>query len=188
MTTLLRYRWLMLVVGGALLVGGAVWSEISRRGGEQRTVDVAGGGKVAVQGELGPTPGPDAEGYITSKRDHLLTVATRSPGIKASALVSLARFMSGAEVTGLAAGARVDLVFVRLPGAGPSVLASDKGVEAALGANAGCACVYGFLITGTTVGDLRALQSRPDVRLADMTDPPRADLRGWELRPILPKT
>jgi hypothetical protein len=233
MNTAWRYRWLVLVVVGAGLIVGAVWSERSGSAGRTSTVETAGGKKVRVRGQLGPTPGPDAEGYIAQKRKFLEQAAASDPGRRAAALVSLARFLAPADVSRLAGPARIDLLFVRFPGEDPGLVSVSGAVEdafrvradvvagrldgeaarlqelarastgpqrrqysaqanerraSAASIRAGCSCVYGVLVGATTVGDLFRLQSGSDVRLADVSDPPVADLRGWELRPIIPKT
>jgi hypothetical protein len=47
--------------------------------------------------------------------------------------------------------------------------------------------VFAFVLSGTTLGRLADLQASADVRLVDVPDPVVADLRGWELTPLLPK-
>lgn len=49
-----------------------------------------------------------------------------------------------------------------------------------------CPCVYAVVVSGTTLGSLAALQERDEIRLVDIARPPVADLRGWELTPLLP--
>lgn len=232
MTTLYRYRWIVLVVVGLALIGGAILSERSRRTGGQ-TVETKGGKRVAVRGQLGPTPGPDAEGYIAQKRAFLESAAKDDPARSAAGLVSLSRLLTAPDASRLAGTATVQLLFVRFPASDPEVLNVDGTIELAMGdrseklagqleteaagyeqqaasatgaakqdlqrlalekrsaANtikAGCACVYAMVLAGRTLAELATMQGAADVRLVDVTDPPVADLRGWELRPILPKS
>lgn len=49
-----------------------------------------------------------------------------------------------------------------------------------------CACVYAIGVEGTTLGALAQLQQHSDVLLVDVPNPVVADLKGWELNPILP--
>jgi hypothetical protein len=232
MTFLARYRWAVLVVVGAGLIAGAVITQRSNSR-TKATVETRGGGTARVKGTLGPTPGPNADGYVADKRKFLDTVAAATPQSKAAGLVSLAHFMNGSDVAKLVGTSRVDLLFVRFPSREPAVVRVKGTVELAFGtrsqeiaaelseegrklaelaktasgdqrrqylqqatdrqvsANAirsGCACVFGLLVGGTNLGRLLALQHDAGVRLVDVPDPPQADLRGWELRPILPKS
>lgn len=50
-----------------------------------------------------------------------------------------------------------------------------------------CACIYALGVEGATLADLAALARRPEVLLVDVPRPVVADLKGWELNPILPQ-
>jgi hypothetical protein len=50
-----------------------------------------------------------------------------------------------------------------------------------------CACVYAFAVHDASISELKAMQSKSEVRLVDVPDPISNDLRGWELTPIVPK-
>lgn len=49
-----------------------------------------------------------------------------------------------------------------------------------------CACVYALGVEGATLAELAALARRAEVLLVDVPRPVVADLKGWELNPILP--
>lgn len=49
-----------------------------------------------------------------------------------------------------------------------------------------CACVYAAGAQGTTVAALARLQQRSEVALVDVPRPLVADLKGWQLTPIVP--
>lgn len=230
MTALIRYRFVVLALVGAGLVAGAVWSERSRRAALSTT---STGKQVVTRGKLGPTPGPDAEGYIAEKKAYLSRAASRSGDTRAAALVSLSRFLAPAETASLTAGARLDFLFVRYPTQEAEALPVSGTVEVTMGSAAqrkaadleaevaqleslartsapsdrdrhlteaatkrahaneirrGCACIYAIVLSDLDLGDLGALQGRAEVRLVDVPDPVVADLRGWELTPIAPKT
>lgn len=220
---LVRYRFVLLAAVGVALVAGAVASERAGRSG-------AVPGEVVV-GQLGPTPGPDAEGYVAEKRAYLAQAAAEAADAPAAALVSFSRLLAATEAAALLQGMGVDVVFVRFPGADPEVIGSSGSLSTAVGARiaevravweaevagleekasaAGgeererllgqaaerkarlsllgleCACLYAVAVSGTTLGSLAALQERDETRLVDITRPPVADLRGWELTPLLP--
>lgn len=172
-------RWVLLGLLAVGLVAGAVLTD---------RLDVPGLDDGAeARGRLGPTPGPDSEGYIAEKRAHLESIATSEPDRDAAAVVSLNRLLGLPELRELAAGGRVLALYVRQEGGEPSSLltgGSLEGAEESLGGP--CDCIYAFVIQRTTLGSLVALQQDPAVRLADVPDPPVPDLRGWELVPILP--
>lgn len=213
------------------LVAGAIAADRTRRATVPAAARSTDGADV-VRGSLGPTPGPDAEGYIAAKRRFLEELAARDGGRQAAALVSLARSLRAAEVAALAAGIRVDALFVLFPGDEPESIVVLGSVEASLTARAqdaaaareaeakgfedlarqappaerqrllreaslkrqianqirrDCACVYAVVVAEVSLARLSGLQRGPDVRLVDVTDPPVGDLRGWELRPILPR-
>jgi len=220
-------QYTVLAVLGVALVVGTMANELMRA----RTGPGGGGPVATPAGELGPTPGPDAEGYISQKRAHLNLVASSEPGRPAAALVSFSRMLTASEAAALLGGMRHDAVFLRYPGSDAEAATVSGGLEEAVSARAevlisarteeladlearvpgappeertelerqiserrtwveqmgaGCACVYAVAVRGSTLGSLRELGSRGEVRLVDVPDPPVADLRGWELRPILP--
>jgi hypothetical protein len=224
-----RQQYTVLAVLGALLVVGAAVSEIFRA----RSVPGSGTPTPAPKGELGPTPGPDAEGYISEKRAKLDELAAAEPERDAAALVSFSRMVRSVDVTDVLGSLQVDAVFHRFPGAeaGASTVvgtvevvvgqaaaelaeARDAEIEdlgSRMGAAQGeervrmeqdiaerrvwlnelrgeCFCVYAVAVRGANLSELAELARHPDVRLVDVPDPPVADLRGWELRPILPRT
>lgn len=181
---LLRHRWTILLAVGLTLIALAVVSEKQRRDALRRS---AVGGP--VRGTVGPRSA-DVEEYVAGQRRYLARQAQESPTTPAAGLVSFARYLDAAETSLAISVGTSQVVFVR-PGDGqPRVLRVRGSVEATLreeGLDAGCRCVYAALVGGTTLGDLLRLSQSPDVRLVDVAKPPRADLRGWELRPILPR-
>lgn len=220
---LLRYRWLGLAIVAVGLIAGFVVS--------QRNL-WTGDGTEAVRGRLGPTPGPDAEGYVADKTAYLGRVAADDGDRVAAALVSLGRLLRATDVSSLVGSGRVDLVFTLFPGEDPGSLLVSGTVDVTVGARASelaaqrdseisaleeeaatsegeertrrlqaasakrseanqlrgeCFCLYAFVVRGMTLGDLAAMQASDDVRLVDVPDPVVADLRGWELTPLVPK-
>lgn len=172
-------RWVLLGLVAIGLVAGAVLTD---------RVDVPGfDGDPEPRGRLGPTPGPDSQGYVQSKLAHLESTATGEPDRDAAALVSLNRLLGVPEVRQLVSGGTVLALYVRQDGGEPASLLVGgdlQGAEESLGGP--CGCVYAFVVQRTTLGSLLALQQDPAVRLVDVPDPPVTDLRGWELIPILP--
>jgi hypothetical protein len=224
-----RQQYTILAVMGFLLVVAAAMSEVMRA----RSASGPAARTPAPKGELGPTPGPDAEGYISEKRAKLDELAAAQPEREAAALVSFSRMVRSVDVTDVLGSMRVDAVFHRFPGAdaGASTVvgtvevvvgqaaselaeareAEIEDLESRLGAAQGeermqieqdiaerrvwlnelrgeCFCVYAVAVRGATLAQLAELARHPDVRLVDVPDPPVADLRGWELRPVLPRT
>lgn len=218
---LYRYRFVLVFVLGAALFTAGFFVE------RQRRQAVSARAPERVRGSLGPTPGPNADGYVAAKRAYLAAAAQRSPSARAAALVSLSRFEAAGELP-----SEPKLLFVRFPGAEAEVLlvqttpdqamttrasavaSALRSEAAALRALAGqskgspgadrlreaeakqsqaasivpgCACVYGYLSVALPLSRLAALAQDPRVRLVDVSRPPQPDLRGWELRPILPK-
>ena len=51
-----------------------------------------------------------------------------------------------------------------------------------------CRCVYAVAVQRTTLGALRHLQYRPEVRVVDVPNPTTDDLAGFQLTPILPSS
>lgn len=181
MSRLRRYRFVLLGAVAVALVAGAVATD-------RLDVPGTGGDGVEVRGRLGPTPGPDSEGYIGEKRGHLRAVATEAPDREAAALVSLNAFVDVPDVADLASGGTVLILYIRQDGGDPASLLTGGSLEGAEESLEGpCGCVYAFVVERTTLGSLLAMQEDPVVRLADVPDPPVADLRGWELIPVLPK-
>ena len=213
-----RYRWAVL---GVVAVGVIVAYVLTRAGGYDA---------VEIRGELGPTPGPDASGYIAEKTAFLERVAAQDPSHEAAGLVSLAKLLPPTDLAALVGG-RIDLVFTSFPGEDPGALAVTGTVDVTVGARAAelatardsevaaleeqaaasegeerqrrlraaaqkqaeatalrgtCPCVYAFAVSGVTLADLAVLLEHADVRFVDVADPVVADLRGWELRPLLP--
>lgn len=122
-----RYRYVLLLGVGIALVAGAVVSERSRRAaleGDAQTV--------RVRGKLGPTPGPDAEGYITEKRELLARLAADRPSQRAAALVSLSRLLRPAEAASMAPDASIDVVFLRAPAGKPDAVTVEGTLDASL--------------------------------------------------------
>jgi hypothetical protein len=120
-----RFRWVILAVLAVGLVAGAWLSSRSASDGD---------GTVEVRGELGPTPGPNADGYVAEKRSYLERLSGEKPTSPGAALVSLAERVSGARAAELALGGTVDRVFVVLPGGEPEDLATPLGLEEAVAA------------------------------------------------------
>lgn len=224
-----RYRFVILGVAGLVLVAGWIQSEVRTRRAASRSASATA---PPPRGKLGPTPGPNAEGYVAAKKSWLHEVAVKAAAEPAAALVSFSSLVRADDLPKLAGGAHIDLVFVRFPGSDPEALAVDTSVTTSLLARAeraaakldsqarqletlaasasgdtrqrylqqvsakrseagdvrrGCRCVYAAVLSGTTLGSLDQLQSRPEVRLVDVPDPPVTDVRGFELTPLLPK-
>lgn len=123
MTTLARFRWPLLALVGAAVIAGAWLSSRS---------DGPGGDQTVVRGELGPTPGPNADGYIAEKKAYLQDVASSRPSDETAALVSFARQLPASRVAALLDGGSVDHAFVVFPGGEPEDLATPLGVEEAI--------------------------------------------------------
>ncbi len=119
---LVRHRFFAVAVVGVLLVVLAVWTQ--RSGGPP------------LQGSLGPTPGPDSSGYVRDKTRYVLALAAEEPSRPAAALVSLGRLLRGVDVSELAAGASVDVVFVRFPARNPEALPVTDTIEVTVGMRA----------------------------------------------------
>lgn len=182
---LLRHRWTILLAVGLALIALAVVSEKQRRDALRRSV--VGG---PVRGTVGPRSA-DVEEYVTEQRRFLARQAQENPALPAAGLVSFARYLDAPQTTAAIPVGTAQVVFVRSGEGQPRVLRVRASVEATLreeGLDATCRCVYAALVGGTTLADLLRLSQSPDARLVDVSRPPRADLRGWELRPILPKT
>jgi hypothetical protein len=103
MKTLHRFRFLLLVVTGIVLVAATVYTLNSS------------GGAGDLAGHLGPTPGPSSEGHIRAQRAYLDRLASERPGEKAAALVSLEDYVPASEAQAIAESLDATWVFVRFP-------------------------------------------------------------------------
>lgn len=102
MKTLARFRFVLLAATGVILVAATVYT--------LRSDDAARG----PAGKLGPTKG-SADAYVKSKTSYLERVATRDPGTKAAALVSLKSYVSASRVQAMARSLKATAVIVRFP-------------------------------------------------------------------------
>jgi hypothetical protein len=83
-------------------------------------------------GKLAPTPGPNADGYITAKRAYLSRLAAEGPDAGAAGLVSFARMLTPAEADQVLTGLDVSVAFVVLPGSTPEAPRVDTTILAAV--------------------------------------------------------
>lgn len=75
-----------------------------------------------VAGRLGPTPGPDSDGHIRTKRVYLADLARRDPEARGAGLVSFSRLMPAQEASTLLGGMRATAAFVRFPAGEPEAI------------------------------------------------------------------
>jgi hypothetical protein len=124
-------------------------------------------------GKLAPTPGPNAEGYVSSKRAYLSELADQQPDASAAALVSFGRLLRASEVEQLMTGMQVSVVFAMFPGAPPEAPRVDTTVEAAVAKRAA-------ELGAATQAEIRSLQARHDPASGPLIDERERDLRQMQ--------
>ncbi len=120
-------------------------------------------------GKLAPTPGPNSDGYVSTKRAYLSRLADQQPDASAASLVSFARLMKPAEVDQLMTGMPVGVVFAMFPGAPPEAPRVVTTIEAAVAKRA-------VEIAGVTRAEIQALQARHDPAAAPLINDRRKEI------------
>lgn len=83
-------------------------------------------------GALGPTPGPNSDGYVSGKRAYLEGLAKDQGASPAAALISLTGFKKPSEVATILGGGKVSAVFVRFPSSAIEALQVTNTLQAAV--------------------------------------------------------
>lgn len=93
------------------------------------SLSAEGGDATRIAGRLGPTPGPNATGYVDAKRDYLERIAKEEPERPAAALVSFSAFVRARDVSTMVSGLEASAVFVRFPESPFDAIALTKPLE-----------------------------------------------------------
>lgn len=105
MTTLHRYRFLLLAVTGVILVAATVYTLNDSPASDEPV------------GHIGPTPGVSSDGHVRAQRAYLDRLASERPTQKAAALVSLEDYVPASKAQAIARSLDATWVFARFPAA-----------------------------------------------------------------------
>ncbi len=103
MKTLHRFRFVLLIVTGVVLVAATVY-----------TLNTSSGSR-DVAGHLGPTPGPSSDGHVRAQKAYLDQIAAQRPTERAAALVSLEDYVPASKAEAIAKSLDATWVFIRFP-------------------------------------------------------------------------
>lgn len=116
-----KYRWVLMALLSAALIAASIVTMIS---GDSNTDKVAG--------RLGPTPGPNSQGYAAQKRAYLANLAATKGSEKVGALVSFNSYVPGTFVQSLVSGMEPQALFVQFPTADSEAISIKTTVNGTL--------------------------------------------------------